>query len=114
MDVDTNAFLKPLIGEYLSGVYFVMDYVQLDFSGQTLTVYNPLTVTADRALWSRADSGWREALCARIGRHVVTGTCSDNEINIEFEDGAAFSVSLRDEAYIGPEAFNFASPGAST
>ena len=112
MSVDTSAFLRPIIGEYLSGVCFVMDYVQLQFSCSGLSVFNPLTVSAGGHRWGFGDAGWRDSLCERISRVVRRAACDESEIRIEFEDDSIFRVSLRNEDYSGPEAFTFESPGA--
>jgi hypothetical protein len=32
---------------------------------------------------------------------------TDDEVSIEFADSSAIGVSLRDEDYVGPEAFNY-------
>jgi len=104
-------FLRPIIGEYLSGVCFVMDYVQLQFNGSGLSAYNPLSVHSGETTWVRPDSGWADALRGRIGQLVQGAHASDTELIIEFADRTEFRMSLRDEDYEGPEAFEFSSPG---
>jgi hypothetical protein len=103
-------FLDPIVGEYLSSVCFVLDYIQLDFNGKTLTAYNPIAVSAEYRCINGNHAGWRDAICARIGRHVLSAICTDDEIRIGFEDESTISLSLRDEDYVGPEAFQFQAP----
>ena len=50
---------------------FVMDYVQLDFTGARLTSYVWPTVTIGSANLNFGDSGYRDALCAFITHEVV-------------------------------------------
>jgi len=107
-------FLRPIIGEHLSGVCFVMDYLQLQINSSVLSVFNPLTVSVECRLWSRREAGWADALRARIGRTVRSAYTTEDELTIEFDDDATFKVSLRSEDYQGPEAFMFDSPGRPT
>jgi hypothetical protein len=102
-------YLRAVIGEHLSGVCFVMDYIQLQFDRSGLSAFNPLTVSAENRLWSQRDAGWADALRARIGRTVQNAHATDIELIIEFDDEAKFRVSLRSEDYRGPEAFMFKS-----
>jgi hypothetical protein len=104
-------FLRPVVGEYLSAVTFVMDYVQLDFNGVCLTALTLPTVQASGRNWVAADQGWRDQLCERIGVIVRSASTNAEEIGIDFDDGSRISVSLRAQDYRGPEAINFDAPG---
>lgn len=104
-------FLKSITGENLSGVCFVMDYVQLQFNGSVLSAFNPLTVSAGAELYSCGGAGWADALRIRIGRTVQDAHVTDAELLVEFDDGAKFIVSLCSGDCKGPEAFMFTSPG---
>jgi hypothetical protein len=101
--------LQFLIGEYLSSVEFVMDYVQLRFSGPCLTVYAIVQrVTKDGLTKTWGEPGYRDALCSIITHtlkqaHVETG----QQLSLIFDDGSVWSVSLRDEDYRGPEAIYY-------
>src|SRR5580692_5452288 len=72
-----ESMFESIIGEQLSSVEFVQDYVQLRFDGPTLTAFV-----------------WPEL---RQGEAVI----------VEFEDGAIICVSLRAEDSVGPEAGHF-------
>jgi len=102
-----QTFLQPLIGECLSAVTFLMDHVQMDFNGSVLTALNPVVIRAGVQQWRPLDSGWRDALCGRIGLSVDAVKDTEAELAIEFNDGSVVSLSLRAEDYIGPEAFTF-------
>ena len=53
-------------------------------------------------------TGYRDDLCERIGRSVVSVGMRGNEgVSLRFDDGAMIAVSLRDEDYRGPEALQF-------
>jgi hypothetical protein len=63
--------LSELVGQPLSSVEFVQDYVQLHFDGPTLTAYTPPTVSFESAVtlaWE--DAGYRDSLCKQIGSVV--------------------------------------------
>jgi hypothetical protein len=99
-----------LVGESLSSVEFIMDYVQLRFNGSDLTALVwPQVQNPDRTL-SESDIGYRDALCALIGAVVGNAEVRENEfLRIAFEDGRAVTVSLRSEDAVGPECAEFTS-----
>jgi hypothetical protein len=103
------AFNNLVVGSTLSAITFVMDYVQCDFDGTNLTAYTVLTVRAEGHTWLPTDSGWRDALCGRIGVVVRRVVRSDEQLCIDFEDNSEIAVSLRDSDYVGPEAFMLSS-----
>jgi hypothetical protein len=106
---DAEAAFNQLVGSRLSAVTFVMDYVQCDFDAAKLTAYTVPTVREEGHTWSPTDSGWRDALCRRIGVVVRRVGRSNEELSIDFEDNSEIAVSLRDGDYVGPEAFMLSS-----
>ena len=104
---------KALVGCRLSAVTFVMDYVQCDFDVAKLTAYTVPTVRSAGRAWSLRDSGWRDALCGRIGAVVRCVVSSNEELSINFEDNSEIVVSLREGDYVGPEAFMLSSDNHS-
>ncbi len=104
-------FLHAIIGESLSAVTFVMDYIQLHFNGSGLTALTLPSIRISGRLWTASDEGWRDRLCERIGIVVRRAYIQEEELAIDFEDGARIAVSLRPSDYRGPEAINFSSPG---
>ena len=56
--------LRQLIGEQLSAVTFVQDYLQLAFDGPGINVYNPLTVETPTITVRTWDDQLRNVLCA--------------------------------------------------
>lgn len=110
-EIDGN-LLAPIIGEYLSAVTFVMDYVQLDFNGACLTALTLPTVRVFDRVWSDADPEWRNRLCDRIGVIARSVDIRDGDrVSVDFEDDSRIEISLRASDYRGPEAINFNAPG---
>jgi hypothetical protein len=102
--------LEMIVGESLSSVEFVMDYVRLGFNESRLTAFvGPQIENLDRTL-SDTDSGYRDALCALIGVVVSSTEVREEEVlRIAFTDGRAITVSLRAEGVVGPEYAYFTS-----
>jgi hypothetical protein len=107
----TSTDRHPLVmieGEQLSSVEFVQDYVQLRFDGPCLTAITRPIIKLGAIQLDWAASGYRDALCERIGKVVDSVSVSEKEaIDITFTDGAAISISLRPEEYRAAEAAIF-------
>lgn len=103
---DAQNALEPLVGEQLSAVVFIRDYIQLQFDGPGLTAINDPTVIANGCTYRVSTPGYRDALCERIGHSVVSAEVAEvEEIKIEFDDHSTVSISLKAEDYVhGPEA----------
>jgi hypothetical protein len=108
---DSN-FLDPIVGECLSGVAFVMDYVQFQFDSALLTALILPAVRVSAALWTSGEPGWRDTLCERIGVVVQSAYAKEGEqLAIDFVDGSRVTISLHPSDYRGPEAINFRAAG---
>ncbi len=99
--------LEKLVGQDLSSVTFVRDYVQLAFDGPGLSAYTMPTVTSESESLSLGQPGYRDSLCRQIGCRVERTEADDQRVLIIFENGAAVSISLRDDDYRGPGALEF-------
>ncbi len=109
-----TAFLDPILGHQLIAIIFVEDYVQLQFISGTLNAYTLPKVFESEEVFTEADQGWRDKLCARIGQ-IVSGVMStERELSMEFNDGAIITISLIEKDYRGPEAIQFTVEGSST
>lgn len=119
-----------LAGAEVDSVIFVRDYVQLhlyadfDVRLQPEGMAGPGPVFATRDIhisaithpevedsgghsFPKSDAGWRDALCELINARVQHASVTEgDEFRIEFDSGAIFRVSLRDEDRRGPEAVN--------
>jgi hypothetical protein len=91
----TETTVESLVGEELSAVRFVRDYVEFHFDGPVLrALASPqLQVAGTRLVDS--EGGWRDALCSLIG-HVVrrVDAREDVHIQLEFATGAVLTVPL--------------------
>uniref|UniRef100_UPI000EAE4654 hypothetical protein n=1 Tax=Flavisolibacter nicotianae TaxID=2364882 RepID=UPI000EAE4654 len=94
-DKKGKEFLNILVGEKLSSVTFVMDYLQLDFDGNQFTLYVWPLVSVDGKEYRFGEPSYRDYLCSLIAR-VVKQTSGEqkNYFTLEFENGSKLSVSL--------------------
>ena len=106
--MSTGDPLEALVGEQLSAVVFVQDYVQLQFDGQTVTAFTPVSVIRGPHRSTFPDAGSRDDLCSVIGTKVVRQSIAGGDaLALEFEGGAIIRVPLDAESRVGPEAMNF-------
>jgi hypothetical protein len=108
--------ITAIEGEALSSITFVMDYLQLDFSGPGLTlfiwpeVFVPAGVQIGEGSYALGEPGYRDALCLQIGEVVEKTTFEEGvALEIQFENETIFRTTLRDEDYVGPEAVHYSS-----
>jgi len=90
-----NDFLGILVGEKLSSVTFVLDYLQLDFDGNrfTLNVW-PMVVIGNNE-YKFGEPSYRDTLCSLIAQVVKQATGEEKQyLNISFESGDMLIVSL--------------------
>jgi hypothetical protein len=100
--------LQMLIGEQLSAVTFVQDYLQLHFDGPRLTVFfHPVVVLGNETFhWGKP--GFRDALCNNIAKKVTQAQMTyGDSIAIRFADGSTIKIFLKDNCCPGGEAVNF-------
>jgi hypothetical protein len=109
MTLETPPDYQQIIGEQLSAVTFVMDYLQLQFNPPpTINVYTPLTVRCGDVVVISGDDQFRNKICEQIAKIVKSVEIKDEEaFLIVFEDASEISISLKPEDYIGPEALEF-------
>jgi hypothetical protein len=102
--------LQTLVGEKMSSVEFVMDYVQLRFASATLTcVTLPALAIAGRR-WSWGDSGYNDQLIGRIDHRVKAVSIKHGDsITITLDDDSVIQISLKDNDYVTAEAARFQS-----
>ena len=88
-------FFDILIGEKLSSVTFVMDYMQVDFDGNRFTFYIYPTVTIENINYNFGSPFYRDKLCLLITKIVQNVKIVDNEkLTIEFNDSSKLNLSL--------------------
>ena len=97
--------LQDVVGEDLSAVVFVRDYVQLQFDGPLMTVLTPITVVSGAISTRSGDEDFRNVLCGQISKLVVSARTDEGDaLTITFSDGSSIAISLKEEDYVGPEA----------
>jgi hypothetical protein len=100
--------LQVIVGEQLSAITFVQDYVQLHFDGPCLTAFSRPVVMLDSKTFRWGEPCFCDALCGRIAKKVLEAHIAYGEsLAIKFEDGSIIQVSLQDEDYVGGEAVKF-------
>jgi hypothetical protein len=105
--------LSSLIGEQLSAVIFVVDYLQFDFNGSRLTVFSRPVVEIRGHRERFPEHGSRDALCSLIQQEVTGASTRDGDsIEIIFRSGAHLLISVKPGTYDGPEAATFSHPNA--
>ncbi len=100
--------LKEIIGEELSSVEFVQDYLQLRFNGPCLTaVTQPTIATGERILvWN--EPSYRDELCNQIGHKVKAVDIHAGEyVEVVLDDDVVIRISLKDSDYRTAEAAKF-------
>jgi hypothetical protein len=107
-----DVIAKHLVGRRLSGVTFVMDYVQLQFDPPpTINALTPITVRAGSRTAVSGEEAFRNLLCEQMPKTVISVTLTNGEeLSIAFDDASTISISLKKEHYVCPEAINFYGP----
>jgi len=99
--------LSRIVGERLTAVMFVMDYLKLQFEESVLTILTPTLVRTGDNSYELGDNTWRDSLCDRITHSVSDLSLAEDRLKISFDDGSNFLIALRDEARAGNEALLF-------
>src|SRR5262249_41603018 len=101
--------IQVIVGEKLSSVEFVMDYLQLRFDGHTFSVMTWLAISVDDRTTRSGEDGFRDRLCEQIAKIVRATDFVNDVLTITLEDGSTIRAFARDEDYRGPEALTFTS-----
>ncbi len=97
-NTDSVQPLNVLIGEELSSVEFVRDYIQFRFDGPCITaITDPCIIIGDKQ-YTRIDAGFCDNLLGLIGSSVEETFLREGEIiSIHFSDRRSINISLRPE-----------------
>jgi hypothetical protein len=94
-DNSSWGILDILIGEKLSSVIFVMDYLQIDFDGNRFTFNIWPEITVDRIDYRFGDQFYRDKLCSLIAKIVSETILIENDkMEIKFDDSNKLYLSL--------------------
>lgn len=105
---ESKPVLHCLENEKLSAASFIRDYVQLHFDGPCLNAYVCPHILHQKESITPKVSGYRDALCERIGKIVVKASEELGErLVIVFADDVTLAVSLKETDRDGPEAAMF-------
>lgn len=100
-----------LVGEDLSGIVFVRDYLQLQFNPPPqINVYSShVVVSADGRSAKFGEEAFANLALSLIGKFVQEVKVDEQSFRILFADAAPFDILilLRPEHYQGPEAMDF-------
>jgi hypothetical protein len=105
--LNTSSFVHDQIsGRRLTGVTFVMDYVQLQFDPPpTINALTPITVRSAGRVVVSGDDQFRNLLCEQIPKVVAAVSLREGEaLDLVLLDGSVISLSLKPADYVGPEA----------
>ena len=98
-----------LLGEDLSGIVFVRDYLQLQFNPPPqINVYSShVVVLADGRSAKFGEEAFAILALNLIGKFVKEVKVDEKSFRILFADASEILISLRPEHYQGPEAVDF-------
>ena len=99
-----------LIGEQLSSVTFVQDYVQIDFDGNGFTLFVWPTVFSNGEILKFRDIEYRNELCGQIAKTLKNVTFADKKLlELTFSDDSKISVPLNQDnpEITGPEILTY-------
>jgi hypothetical protein len=104
---------QQIVGEQLSGVTFVMDYVQLQFNPPpTINIYTPITVFSHGEFVRSGDDQFRNRLCEQITKIVKSvGVIPGDALKITFLDASVIAASLKESDYRSAEGIQFQGHG---
>ena len=98
-----------LVGEDLSGIVFVRDYLQLQFNPPPqINVYSGhVVVSANGRSAKFGEEAFANLALGLIGKFVQEVKVDEQSFRILFADASEILISLRPEHYQGPEAVDF-------
>jgi hypothetical protein len=100
--------LDEIVGEKLSRITFVLDYLQMSFDGPPLTLWVWPRIHRSGGELRRDDPGYADALLAQIGKLLVgVDELLDLGLALDFDDGTRLSVPLDGTDSVGPEVAMF-------
>lgn len=103
--MESSGTFGHMIGSPLCSVTFIWSYFQFVIGSETMSAYTAPIVEDSGKLIGHLDDGYRDALCAEIGKKVVN--VSDNKFGmlLRFEDGVQFRISFlaKNRIVAGPE-----------
>ncbi len=107
--------ISAIVGEELTAVEFVQDYLQLRFDGPLLTLYAWPHVLLSEFSIAFGEPEYRNSLCEQIGEKVEEASLDEGDaLTVKLENGTVFALSLREEDLDGPEAGSYSETGSAS
>lgn len=105
-------FLGGLIGQSLTFITFVLDYIQADFCGHHFNFYNLPLIYEGSVTLKTGQAGYCDKLVSLIQKTVVgVDEYLDLGLTFEFENSLLVSIPLRVDAnYLSPEIAEYHRP----
>jgi hypothetical protein len=108
--------LNDLVGSRFYAVEFILNCLRLQFDGPQGLEHHEITVEVDPTIqvgerwFAWGEPGFRDALCDQFGSTVrqAKTDIEGEQILVELENKALISIPLRAEAFVGPEAADYA------
>lgn len=99
---------EQLLGRRLSGVSFILEYIQLQFDPPPIVnALTPVSVRSGVRSAASGDESFRNVLCEQITKTVTAVVLQEGEaLTLRFADGSEIALSLRPADYVCPEAVN--------
>jgi hypothetical protein len=99
--------IESLVGEELSAVSFVRDYVEFHFDGPLIRALNNPIANIGGKAFPFPKAGSRDALCSFVGKAVIRVKFKGHvELSLAFDDGQ-ITIPLDNASYRGPESFHW-------
>lgn len=104
--------LTAIVGEYLSSITFVMDYLQIGFSDYRFNMYSWPVVFMGNQTFSRANNGYKDAICSLIGETLAEiEEYLDKGLTLGFKNASSIVLPLRvGKDFPSPEVAEFHGP----
>jgi hypothetical protein len=100
---DIKPTLYLIEGKKLISICFVLDYIELTFGDLVFTALAEPILFESGNGHSLAQPGFRDALCAQIGKSVRDTAETSKLLAITFQDGAKLVIALDSPSHTGPE-----------
>jgi hypothetical protein len=85
--MDSDYSIQCLVGETLTDICFVMDYLQFGFSGSKLNSYSCPHSNSAVGIIVFPKKGARDALCSFIGHNVTIIEVTEEALTLRFDMG---------------------------
>ena len=104
--------IEDLMGEEISAVSFVRDYVEFHFDGPVLRSVSDPVVIANAIAYRFPEPSSRDALCGVIGSTVRTLKLEEHRaLELTTNNNCKIIIPLDDESLQSGEAMHFIPPG---